>query len=296
MFASWEDALVPPLKTVEISTPPAFSVAAPIKRWEDIMSKLLIAATVLLIGTSVAFAGPLHDAVKDGDLARLQELIATGADLTVQDRLVGTALHWAASTDNIEAARLLIEAGTDVNLPKIDNHQTALHIAAFGGSVEVAVLLIEAGADAEVRTTYGDTPLHTATAADQANVAKLLIEAGANIEARNVLDFTPLFWAAGGNAVGAIELLVAEGVVMDAKRTAGFTALHYATNKDSVDAVRKLIQLGADVNGAPHTEPVNPLTPLGYAISLTSSRSKATLPFASTMQTAHDRNDTSSPT
>ncbi len=232
------------------------------------MSKSLIAATVLLIGTSVAFAGPLHDAVKDGDLARLQELIAAGEDLTAQDKNVGTALHWAALKDNIDVARLLIEAGTDVNLPNTGSKQTALHIAAFSGSVEVAVLLIEAGADAEARNLYGDTPLHTATAEDQSNVAKLLIEAGANIEARNVEAFTPLFLAAGGNAVGAIELLVAEGADIDAKRTIGYTALHYATNKGHVDALRKLIQLGADVNGAPHTEPVNSLTPLGYAIVL----------------------------
>lgn len=232
------------------------------------MSKSLIAATVLLIGTSVAFAGPLYDAVEDGDLARLQELIAAGEDLTAQDIYGGTALHLAARRDNIDAARLLIEAGTDVNLPVSASQQTALHIAAFGGGVEVAVLLIEAGANIEARNPGGETPLHTAIAADQANVTKLLIEAGANIEARNASAFTPLFYAAGGNAVGAIELLVAEGADIDAKRTIGYTALHYATYNGRVDALRKLIQLGADVNGAPHTEPVNPLTPLGYAISL----------------------------
>ena len=36
---------------------------------------LMVAAAALLIGTSVAVAGPLHDAVKNDDLARLQELI-----------------------------------------------------------------------------------------------------------------------------------------------------------------------------------------------------------------------------
>ncbi len=91
---------------------------------------LMVAAATLLIGTSAAVSGPLHDAVKDGDLARLQELIAAGEDLTAQDKFVGTALHWAALADNIDAARLLIDAGTDVNLPKIGSQQTALHIAA----------------------------------------------------------------------------------------------------------------------------------------------------------------------
>ena len=67
---------------------------------------LMVATAALLIGTSAAMAGPLHDAVKDSDLVRLQELIAAGEDLTAQDKFVGTALHWAALTDNIDAARL----------------------------------------------------------------------------------------------------------------------------------------------------------------------------------------------
>ncbi len=150
------------------------------------LKSLMVAATVMLIGTSAALAGPLHDAVKDGDLARLQELVAAGEDLTAQDKFVGTALHWAALKDNADAARLLIDAGTDVNLPKIGSQQTALHIAAERGSVEVATILIEAGADIDARAqTF--TALHTAAGGDRVDVAKLLIEAGADIEARNRL-------------------------------------------------------------------------------------------------------------
>ncbi len=73
------------------------------------VSALFIAASV------VTNAGPLHDAAKDADIARLQELIAAGEDLEAQDKFVGTALHWAALTGNVDAARILIEAGADVN-------------------------------------------------------------------------------------------------------------------------------------------------------------------------------------
>ena len=102
------------------------------------LRSLTVAAATLLIGTWAASAGPLHDAVKDGDLARLQELIDAGEDLTADDKFVGTALHWAALTNNIEAARLLIGSGADVNLPKIGSQQTALHLAAERGSIDVA--------------------------------------------------------------------------------------------------------------------------------------------------------------
>ncbi len=72
-------------------------------------------AALFIAASVTANAGPLHDAVKDADIARLQELIAAGEDLEAQDKFVGTALHWAALTGNVDAARILIEAGADVN-------------------------------------------------------------------------------------------------------------------------------------------------------------------------------------
>ena len=99
-------------------------------------SRMALAAVVtVLLGASSATAGPLHDAVRDGDVAGLQELIAAGEDLAAQDKFVGTALHWAALKGNAEAARLLIGAGVDVNWRKIGDQQTALHIAAERDSV-----------------------------------------------------------------------------------------------------------------------------------------------------------------
>ena len=118
----------------------------------------VIAAAVLLFGASAA-AGLLHDAVKSNDLAKLQELIEAGEDLTAQDKFIGTALHFAGLRGNVEAARLLVDAGADVNLPKWDSQQTALHMAAWRGRVDAVEFLIEVGADVEARADQGDTPL-----------------------------------------------------------------------------------------------------------------------------------------
>ena len=230
---------------------------------------LMVAAFLLLIVTSAAVSGPLHDAVKDGDLVRLRELITAGEDLSAQDKFVGTALHWAALTDNSHAARLLIAAGADVNLPKIGSGQTALHIAAERGSVGVAMALIEAGADIEARTAAaadGYTALQAAASKNRVNFVKLLIEAGADIDARDIDGRTPLMQAASTNAVGVIELLVAESADIEAKLLSGRTALYTAAVLGGADAVRKLIELGADVNGAPEIEPVFASTPLTDAI------------------------------
>ena len=233
------------------------------------MSKSLmaLAAVAMLLGALSATAGPLHDAVRDGDLSRLQELIAAGEDLTAQDNIAGTALHWAALTDNVDAARLLIDAGIDLNLAKRSNQQTALHVAAERGNIEVATLLVAAGADLKAGTTTGYTPLHIAAGSDNLKVGKLLIEAGADIEARVLGGATPLMAAAVTGAVGAIALLVAEGADVDAKRLPGETPLYLAATYGQADAVGKLLELGADVNGAPDVEPVFRSTPLAGAIT-----------------------------
>ena len=229
-------------------------------------------AAVLFIAAGVtAHAGPLHDAVKDGDFARLQELIAAGEDLEAQDKFVGTALHWAALTGNGKAALELIVAGADVNSIARGDGTAALHIAAQRGSVEVAGVLIGAGAELEAKDNAGDTPLLHAAGNDQVDMAVLLLDAGADINARgNHVGNAPLHMAALGNASGVIELLARSGVDIDVKNpsSSGLTPLLIAVRQAHTDAVRTLLELGADVNGRPDVDPVFPTAPLEYAIAL----------------------------
>ncbi len=229
---------------------------------------LSFAAALFIAASVTANAGPLHDAVKDADIARLQELIAAGEDLEAQDKFVGTALHWAAITGNVDAARILIEAGADLNTHARADGTTALHVAAQGGSVEVATLLIEAGAETEARDTDDGTPLHQAARNDRVGMAALLLDAGADISARARTEgLTPLHAAAHSNASGIIELLARSGVDIDEKLPSGLTPLSHAVGNANAGAVRTLVELGADVNGAPDVDPVFPSTPLEEAIA-----------------------------
>ncbi len=228
---------------------------------------LPFAAALFIAASVTANAGPLHDAVKDGDIARLQELIAAGEDLEAQDRFVGTALHWAALTDNAEVAQALIAAGANVNSAAQGDGTTALHVAAQRGSIELAAALIEVGAETDARSTAKNTPLHQAAGNDRVGVAALLLDAGADINARNRNGRTPLHVAAVSNASGAIELLARSGVDIDQKDRSGLTPLSFAVFAGQADAVRTLLELGADVNGAPDVDPALSSTPLKLAIA-----------------------------
>ncbi len=124
----------------------------PIKGRKIIRSRwtaLSFAAVFFIAASVTANAGPLHDAVKDGDIAGLRDLIAVGEDLEAQDRFVGTALHWAALTGNAKAALELIVAGADVNrAPDVDPvfPTTPLENAIARGWDEIADMLRAAGA------------------------------------------------------------------------------------------------------------------------------------------------------
>ncbi len=48
------------------------------------MIRIAIALFTFLVSSSVAFAGLLHEATRDGDLEQVRALIAAGADLDAQ--------------------------------------------------------------------------------------------------------------------------------------------------------------------------------------------------------------------
>ena len=92
------------------------------------------------------------------NLNLVNDLIALGADLEWQDKEDGwTALHWCARWNRPEIARMLIDAGADLNIQQ-DNGSTALHVSARWNHPEIARVLIEAGADKTIPNNNGTLP------------------------------------------------------------------------------------------------------------------------------------------
>ncbi|XP_066992541.2 ankyrin repeat, PH and SEC7 domain containing protein secG isoform X2 [Anabrus simplex] len=102
---------------------------------------------------------PLCEAVWQKLVPLVQLLLDAGAKITQSHYL----LHYAVMHRHIEMARLLIQAGSIVNL-RDDNGDTPLIVAARTGVCELAKLLLENGASVNYPNSLtGSVPLHEAT-------------------------------------------------------------------------------------------------------------------------------------
>ena len=126
---------------------------------------------------------PLMAALYRGHRATVDVLVELGADVDV---------FAAAATGRVsELAEALAQPGT-IGAYSYDGW-TPLHLAAFFGELDAARLLVEAGADLQAvsRNSMANTPLHAATAGKHQAVAVMLLEQGADPTVVDAGGYTP---------------------------------------------------------------------------------------------------------
>lgn len=200
-----------------------------------------------------------------------------------------TALLFAARSGDAESARLLLDAGADVN-DALPNGMTALVEAAHSGNEDVGILLLNKGADPNA-SGVGYTALHAAVLRSELRLVEALLAHGANPNLRmtkgtpvrrNSEDFelpatligaTPYFLAAKFLEPGIMRALASAGADTRAALPSGDTPLMAAAGMGAgpqtdrrglsvldggkiedesrvVDAVAAALASGADVNAA----------------------------------------------
>lgn len=109
--------------------------------------------------------------------AAVRLLLEHGADPNQESRhsqIVVRPIHSAAADGgSVEVARLLIDAGSDVNARQPDGG-TALHTAAHEGNRDLVDLLLARGADASLLMHERDTPADVAARQGHAELAERL--------------------------------------------------------------------------------------------------------------------------
>jgi ankyrin repeat protein len=165
----------------------------------------------LLLGISAAFAGPLHDAAKEGDLDQAKQLLDQGAAPGEPDQTGEPPLLIAALNGHADVVALLLDRGANIDV-RNKGGLTALHAAAYGGHLDVVELLVERGADVnESKNLYHMSPLHAAAEEGHKEVAELLVAKGADIEAKERNGYTPLTQAGWRQYWDTAGLLIKAG-------------------------------------------------------------------------------------
>jgi uncharacterized protein len=106
-------------------------------------------------------------------------------------------IHTAVLTENVEAVKQHIAAGTNINEKDPFGGSSPLITASLFGKTEMAKLLIEAGADVNFQNNDESTPLHVAAFFCRPDVVKLLLEKGADKSIKNKYDQTAYQMVAG---------------------------------------------------------------------------------------------------
>ena len=102
----------------------------------------------LLLVTTVAWSAPadarLSLAAMEGDIETVRALIDQGVDVNAPQGDGTSALHWAASRNDLTMTELLLEAGADVSARTRLGEMTPLFMAARSGNASIIEALAEA--------------------------------------------------------------------------------------------------------------------------------------------------------
>jgi ankyrin repeat protein len=151
-------------------------------------------------------------AIYRGDQAKADELLAGDPELDVFE---------AAAVGRTERLRELLDDDPSLANALADDGFQPLGLASFFGHVDAARLLIERGAEVNSasRNDFKVMPLHSAVADKDPEtsyeLAKLLLEHGADPNARQQDDFTPLMAADQNDDERLRALLVEHGAATD---------------------------------------------------------------------------------
>jgi cytohesin len=163
--------------------------------------------------STLGFCGEIHDAAKNGDAAKVKQLLEANPDLVFskdESDYDSTALHYAARNGHKDVAEVLLAHKANINA-KNKEGATPLFMAAGAGSKDMVEFLLANKAEVNSKAIDGEMPLHAAAAEGYKDIVELLLANKADVNAKDNAGHTPLDWAANKGHGDVVELLRLHG-------------------------------------------------------------------------------------
>lgn len=223
-------------------------------------SVLLVPFVVALLTAEQKPSDRYYVAIRNNDVASLRELLKA-SNVNLSDDHGTTPLMYASEFGSIDAMKVLLKAGADVN---VKNAFDATALMWCINKPDMVRLLLSKGAEVTARSKMGRTPLLLAASyGSNSEVVKLLLAKGATVLMHDNFEITPLLAATAANDLATVKLLIEQGAdikgvdihskemaerVPTSPASAGFTPLMFAAAEGNAEMVRLLLAHGADVN------------------------------------------------
>ena len=226
----------------------------------------------------------LHQAVQDGNIGLVGNLLELTIPCDAPNEKKQTILHVAAQKGNEPMTRLILDRGASKESIDADLN-TPLHYAVSSGHVGTTRLLTEKKGGLlnvfetckaiSMKNKLGATPLDQALAAKNKDLVKILVDAGENagsdtlskasregnrdavalligagvaVDSHDREEYkTPLHLAAAGNHTETVRSLIGQKAGLDSQDKAGHTPLYLAATAGELrKSAQVLIQSGAN--------------------------------------------------
>jgi ankyrin repeat protein len=174
--------------------------------------------------------------------------VAIGSTCLSQATYAAATLAAAARADDLAQLQRLIKSGADINVPEPDG-TTGLLWAVYNGSPQLVQLLLKAGADPNIANSLDISPLLQASRAGHADMIKALLANGAKLDATHGNTEPALMAAARAGSVDSVKVLLAAGADPNGSEPLEQqTALMWAVTEGHLDIARALLKAGANPN------------------------------------------------
>jgi len=150
-------------------------------------------------------------------------------------------LHYAINRKNMNAIKLLLEYGSNVNYQDKDG-LNALHLAIYSRSYDICKLIIEHGVNINSTCNTGESALHIACNLNLYDIVELLIKNKINVNKQDYEhNFTAFHYAVNINNKNIIMILLKNNAGVNIQDAYGNTIIHYCIIEKNLEILELII-------------------------------------------------------